>query len=88
MNRRILSRFLASVAILAMGTLLSLTPGTAKPEYARRTGKECNFCHPSDKNWRINDAGEYYQQHKNSLAGYKPKDGAQQPPAKQPKNKN
>lgn len=87
MKRRVFSQLIAPAAILAAGMFLSTTSGTAKPEYARRTGKECSFCHPSTKNWRINDAGEYYQQHKNSLAGYKPKPGTQQPPAP-PKSKN
>lgn len=43
----------------------------AKPEYSRRTKKDCNFCHPPDS-WNLNDAGKYYRDHKYSLQGYKP----------------
>ena len=57
--------------VLACGTLLSSTEGWAKPDYGRRTGKECSFCHPSDS-WKLNDAGKYYRDHKYSLDGYKP----------------
>jgi hypothetical protein len=45
--------------------------GAAKPDYARRTGKECSFCHPADS-WNLNEAGKYYRDHHYSLQGYAP----------------
>ena len=41
----------------------------ANPEYSRRTGKECNYCHPPNS-FRLNDAGKYYKEHGKSLKGY------------------
>jgi len=56
--------------VLTAGLLLSATSGAAKPDYGRRTGKECSFCHPPDS-WKLTDAGKYYRDHKYSLQGYK-----------------
>lgn len=64
-------------ALLAAGVLLSSTSGWSRPDYGRRTNKECGFCHPPDS-WKLTDAGKYYRDHKYSLKGYKP-------PAKQAK---
>ncbi|MBV9770785.1 MAG: hypothetical protein JOZ32_14515 [Bryobacterales bacterium] len=50
---------------------LSPVTGAAKPEYARRTQKECSFCHPADS-WNLNNAGKYYRDHNYSLQGYVP----------------
>jgi hypothetical protein len=44
----------------------------ASPEYARRTQKDCSYCHPP-KNYTLTDAGKYYQAHRKSLQGYVPK---------------
>jgi hypothetical protein len=49
----------------------SAVPGVARPEYARRTQKECNFCHPPDS-WNLTVAGKYYRDHHYSLQGYTP----------------
>ena len=49
----------------------SASTGVAKPEYARRTRKECSFCHPPDS-WNLKDAGKYYRDHHYSLKGYVP----------------
>jgi hypothetical protein len=58
---------------LASGAFFfSASLGQAKPEYARKTKKECSFCHPPDS-WNLNDAGKYYRDHKYSLEGYAPK---------------
>ena len=66
-----LLQLLVPAGILAAGVFLSATGGSAKPDYARRTNKECRYCHPSDS-WKLNDAGKYYRDHKYSLEGYKP----------------
>jgi hypothetical protein len=54
---------------------LALYPrqSAATPEYARRTRKECLYCHPKDS-WSLNDAGKYYREHK-SLQGFKAQPG-------------
>ena len=49
----------------------SAAPGVARPDYSRRTQKECNFCHPRDS-WNLTDAGKYYRDHHYSLQGYVP----------------
>ena len=62
----------AALALMAVGTLLAAaSPGSAKPEYTRRTQKECAFCHPPG-GYTLNEAGKYYREHR-TLDGYKPK---------------
>ena len=68
--RRIFEILLAA-GIFAGAFFFSAATSVAKPEYARRTGKECSFCHPPDS-WNLNDAGKYYRDHKYSLQGYVP----------------
>jgi hypothetical protein len=46
-------------------------PATAKPEYTRRTSKDCSFCH-MPPGYNLNEAGKYYQEHQHSLKGYVP----------------
>jgi len=41
----------------------------AKPEYTRRTSKDCAFCH-QPPGYNLNDAGKYYADHNHSLKGY------------------
>ena len=50
--------------------LVDARPGVARPEYTRRTKKECLYCHPPDS-FRLTDAGKYYQEHR-TLDGYVP----------------
>ena len=56
--------------VLAAGLSFSSGGGWAKPDYSRRTKKECSFCHPPDS-WNLTDAGKYYREHHYSLDGYK-----------------
>jgi hypothetical protein len=61
-----------TLAGLAVGAVLfDPAVSTAKPEYSRRTKKECGFCHPKDS-WDINEAGRYFRDHNHSLEGFKP----------------
>ncbi len=53
--------------VIAVASLLPAV-ASANPEYSRRTGKECNYCHPANT-FRLNDAGKYYKEHK-SLKGF------------------
>ena len=50
--------------------LLDARVSTAKPEYTRRTKKDCQYCHPPNS-FQLNDAGKYYQEHR-TLDGYGP----------------
>jgi hypothetical protein len=67
--------------IFSSAFFFSAAPGVARPDYSRRTQKECNFCHPRDS-WNLTDAGKYYRDHHYSLQGYTPP----KPDSKQGKN--
>ncbi|MGO8733051.1 MAG: hypothetical protein ACLQVM_09680 [Terriglobia bacterium] len=54
---------------ISCGFLLTLA--TAKPEYAKKEGKSCTFCHVKMGSKELNDAGKYYKAHDHSLEGYK-----------------
>jgi hypothetical protein len=69
MNR--LLEILSIAAVFCGAVFFSAAPSVAKPEYARRTQKECNFCHPPDS-WNLTAAGKYYRDHHYSLQGYVP----------------
>lgn len=61
-------KILFAVSVLS-GTLLSIA--TAKPEYAKKEGKTCTYCHVKMGSKELNDAGKYYKEHDHSLKGYK-----------------
>lgn len=63
-----LFRGLFVIAIIS-GAMLTLA--TAKPEYAKKEGKPCTFCHVKAGSKELNDAGKYYKAHDHSLEGYK-----------------
>ena len=63
-----LLKFFLALAVLS-GSLLTLA--TAKPEYAKKEGKACTFCHPAGKFKEFTEAGKYYKGHNHSLEGYK-----------------
>ena len=63
-----LLKVLIATSILC-GSLLTLA--TAKPEYAKKEGKTCTFCHVKMGSKDLNDAGKYYKEHDHSLKGYK-----------------
>jgi len=75
-------RRIAPALTLLAGLLLAVKISPAKPDYTRRTGKDCEFCHPPDSR-RLTPAGEYYRDHGNSLKGYRPPEqGNKKAPAK------
>jgi len=59
-----------SFLILA-AALLAVSLGVGKPEFSKKEGKACTFCHPPGKFKELNDAGKYYKDHNHSLEGYK-----------------
>ena len=69
---RQLLKLIPPAAILATGFFFYASSSWAVPEFARKTKKECSFCHPPDS-WNLTEAGKYYRDHKYSLEGYKPK---------------
>jgi hypothetical protein len=79
-------RRLVEILVLAGGFsfafFFSADSGVARPDYSRRTQKECNFCHPPDS-YNLTNAGKYYRDHHYSLRGYTP---PAKPDSKQGKN--
>ncbi len=59
--------------VIAISIILGClaTWATAKPEYAKKEGKSCTFCHVKTGSKELNDAGKYYKAHDHSLKGYK-----------------
>jgi hypothetical protein len=79
-------KILVPVGIFSGAFFLSPSSGVAKPEYSRKTKKECSFCHPAGS-FNLNEAGKYYLDHKYSLQGYVPPAPAPaKPDAKQGKS--
>jgi hypothetical protein len=65
-------RFCVGFALLAAASAVVIghpSPATAKPEYTRRTSKDCSFCHVPP-GYNLNEAGKYYAEHQHSLKGY------------------
>jgi hypothetical protein len=65
-------RLLKVLVALTVITGSLLTLATAKPEYAKKEGKACTYCHVKAGQKDLNDAGKYYKEHNHSLEGYKP----------------
>jgi hypothetical protein len=60
-------------ALLTVGLLwASVTPSWAKPEYAKKEGQSCTYCHVAQGKPELNEAGTYYGAHEHSLKGYVP----------------
>ena len=62
------------IVALTIATPLLVTVGrqsAAKPDYTRRTSKDCGFCH-QPPGYNLNEAGKYYLDHNHSLKGYTP----------------
>ncbi len=75
------AKWIVPAGILGAGLFLGASLSSAKPDYTRRTNKECEYCHPPNSR-TLNEAGKYYQEHHNSLAGYKPREQGKAEPAK------
>jgi hypothetical protein len=65
-------RFLGVFLALVVFSGFALTLVNAKPEYGKKEGKACTYCHPAGKFKEFTDAGKYYKEHNHSLEGYKP----------------
>jgi hypothetical protein len=64
-------RQVSCVVCVAATLLLFTALASAKPEYTRRTSKDCGFCH-KPPGYNLNEAGKYYVDHSHSLKGYTP----------------
>jgi hypothetical protein len=62
-----LLKILLAAAIVS-GVFLSLA--NARPQYAKKEGKACTFCHVKVGSKELTDAGKYYKDHNHSLEGY------------------
>ena len=63
---------LVKILIVSSLSLVFVLPLlTAKPEYSKKEGKPCTFCHVKAGSKDLNDAGKYYKEHDHSLEGYK-----------------
>ncbi len=52
--------------------LVMTTVSVAKPEFAKKEGKGCTYCHTKMGSKDLNDAGKYYKE-KGTLKGYEEK---------------
>jgi len=59
------------VVLLTFATFIAFSLALSKPEYSKKEGKACTFCHPPGKFKELTDAGKYYKDHNHSLEGYK-----------------
>lgn len=64
-------RLIAALTVATALLVVVARPSGAKPEYTRRTSKDCAFCH-QPPGYNLNGAGKYYLDHNHSLKGYTP----------------
>ena len=64
-------RLIQTSVLILVAVLFAVTLGLGKPEYSKKEGKSCTFCHPAGKFKDLTDAGKYYKEHDHSLEGYK-----------------
>jgi len=58
--------------LVTIALLIAIAVGISKPEYAKKEGKTCSFCHVGGKPPALTEAGKYYKEHNHSLKGYEP----------------
>jgi hypothetical protein len=71
MRLRRLFLLIAPAGVLLAALFFDARASVARPEYTRKTKKECLYCHPPDS-FQLNEAGKYYRDHR-SLDGYEPR---------------
>jgi hypothetical protein len=60
-----------STGLVVLALLVFISWGLPKPEFTKKEGKPCTFCHPAGKFKELTEAGKYYKEHNYSLEGYK-----------------
>ena len=68
-----LLKVLMALALFS-GSMISLSP--AKPEYAKKEGKKCTYCHVALGKPDLNDTGKCYKANDHSLAKCKAPEGS------------
>lgn len=68
------AKYFLPVFVLACGVFVSSTVTFAKPDYAKKEAKPCQFCHVDAKKTpkELSEAGKFYSTHDHSLKGYTP----------------
>jgi hypothetical protein len=64
-------KFLQTFLLITLAAFIAVPFSSGKPEYAKKEGKACTFCHPAGKFKELTAAGQYYKDHDHSLEGYK-----------------
>lgn len=64
-------KLIQTILLIALAVVVTVPFSSGKPEYAKKEGKACTFCHPAGKMKELTDAGKYYKDHDHSLEGYK-----------------
>jgi len=64
-------KLVKAVVLVGFALILALPLGMGKPEFGKKEGKACTFCHPAGKMKELTPAGQYYKDHNHSLEGYK-----------------
>jgi len=64
-------KLIKTALLIAFAMTMALPFGMSKPEYGKKEGKACTFCHPAGKMKELTPAGQYYKDHNHSLEGYK-----------------
>lgn len=64
-------KLIKAVLLAVFAVTMTIPFGMSKPEYAKKEGKSCTFCHPAGKMKELTPAGQYYKDHNHSLEGYK-----------------
>ena len=64
-------KIIRPLLLLTLAGFIAVSMGMSKPEYSKKEGKPCTFCHPAGKFKELTDAGKYYKEHDHSLEGYK-----------------
>jgi len=69
-------RYALPALVLAGGALLIPQKSAANPDFTKRTGKKCVYCHIGDwSSGKYTEAGLYYREHA-TLKGYVEKEQA------------
>ncbi|MGA3165332.1 MAG: hypothetical protein ABSF14_04355 [Terriglobia bacterium] len=63
-------KFFQTFLLIGLAGLIAVPFSAGKPEYGKKEGKACTFCHPPGKFKELTDAGKYYKEHDHSLEGY------------------
>lgn len=69
-------KLVVPVAVAFVGLMLCTSATYGKPEYAKKEGQKCQFCHTKMGSKEVmekslTEAGQYYKAHNHSLDGYK-----------------